>query len=278
MIDIERVSVEEDVVFGTGGGRELRCDIYRADALPTGAPVALLFHGGGWKYGSRDALRDQAIFLANEGFVAVTPEYRLAAESRWPAHIHDAKAAIRWTRASAEQLGVDRSKVAAVGFSAGAHLALLAAGTAGHEPFSGDGGHGEVSDELNAVVGFYTPVRFRMDGETLSGATLASHLAEDLTAEEALTAAPISYANSDFPPTMLLHGAADKLVPVSATLRLYESLNAHQVPIDLRIYGGLAHGFPRLPGMLHETMTEVASFLDRVMVSPERYPVEDLHW
>jgi acetyl esterase/lipase len=278
MKTIDGVSVEEDVVFGTGGGRDLCCDVYRSKSTSSDSPAALLFHGGGWKYGSKDALQDQAVFLANEGFVAVTPEYRLAAESRWPAHIHDTKAAIRWLRASVDQLGVDDSKIAAVGFSSGAHLALLATGTPGHEPFRGSGGHGEVSEDLNAVVGFYTPVCFRMEGETLSGATAADHLALDLTAEEAITAAPLSYATSDFPPTMLLHGAADDLVPVEATLRMYEALDEQNVTIDLHLYGGLAHGFPRLPGMVHETMTEVASFLERVMVAPDRYPVEDLHW
>lgn len=270
----EGVRIETDVVFGRGGGRDLHCDVYRPDSGGTGLPAALVLHGGGWRRGSREAVRDQALLLGRAGFVAVAAEYRLSGESRWPARIHDTKTALRWLHASADTLSIDASKIAAVGFSAGAHLALLAAGTPGYAPFAGDGGHPDTSDRVAAVAAFYPPAHFHMPGEKRSGASPATALAEDLSGAEAEDAAPLSHVSADYPPTMLLQGTADKVVPVSASFRLHEALNGAGVPTELRIYHGLPHGFQRLPGMLHVVMADVASFLDRVMVAPDRYVVE----
>lgn len=272
--EVHEVEVQEGVAFGRGGGRDLRCDVYRPKGLAGPLPAALVLYGGGWVRGSREAVREQSRRLAERGFVAVAGEYRLSGESRWPAHIHDVKAALRWMHANAASLGIDASKIAAVGFSAGAHLSLLAAGTPGDPRFAGDGGHPGASEAVAAVVAFYPPVHFHMPGEKRSGASPATALAADLTAEEAETAAPMAYVTPAYPPTMLLHGTADKVVPVSASLRMQEALNAARVPVDLRIYHGLPHGFPRLPGMMEVAMTDAASFLDRVMIAPERYVIE----
>src|SRR5207302_107633 len=73
-----RVTVEEGVVFGTGGDRELRCDIYTPPGRPTNAPGVLLVHGGGWRTGDRGELRGYGVLLGREGYVCVASEYRLS--------------------------------------------------------------------------------------------------------------------------------------------------------------------------------------------------------
>src|SRR5687767_4110747 len=127
-----RVTVEEGVVYGTAGagGRDLVCDVYRppGDVPAGGAPAVLLVHGGSWRQGDRSQLKGYGILLGRAGYVCVAPEYRLLGEAPWPAAIEDVKAAIRWVRASASSLGVDASRIAVEGNSAGAHLALLAGG------------------------------------------------------------------------------------------------------------------------------------------------------
>lgn len=266
------VKIDEDIVFGSGGGRDLVADVYTPEGVDRPAPAVLMLYGGGWRRGDIKNLRERALALAGHGFVVVASEYRLSGESRWPAHIHDAKAAIRWLHANAEELGVDATKIAAVGFSAGAHLALLAAGTPGHPDFAGEGGNAGASEQLAAVAVFYAPVRFQMPGEKVSGGSPIEALAgDDATEEEAIAAAPIEYVTPQFPPTLLLTGTFDKVVPVSASQRMYEALTAAGVTADLRFYGGLPHGFDRLPGHLDLTMHDVALFLDRVMVRPEVY-------
>src|SRR5690606_40079937 len=81
--------------------------------------------------------------------------YRLQSESSWPAQIHDTKAAIRWTRANADRLGIDADKIAVAGYSAGGMLALMAAGTNGMEEFEGDGGNAGVSSDVQACIVVY---------------------------------------------------------------------------------------------------------------------------
>lgn len=272
MTDSE-VRIERDVVFGSGGGRDLRCDVYTPEDVAPDAPAVLMIHGGGWRAGDRSSLRERSIALARHGFVCVASEYRLSGESRWPAHIHDTKAVIRWMRASAGDLGIDPDRIAAQGFSAGAHLALLAAATPGDPAFAGDGGNAEQSEELAAVVAVYPSVRFHLPTEKrTSGASPAEALAgDDVTADEARAAGPIEHVSSDFPPTMLLHGTLDKVIPPSASMRMYEALSAAGVTVDLRLYGGLPHGFDALPGMSKVVTEDAVQFLNRVMVEPERH-------
>ncbi len=100
-----RVSIEENVVFGTGGGRDLHCDVFTPPDTRTDRTAVLLIHGGGWQNGSRAQLRGYGVQLARYGYLCVCPEYRLSGESTWPAQIHDVKAALRWLRANAADTG-----------------------------------------------------------------------------------------------------------------------------------------------------------------------------
>ena len=118
--------------------------------------------------------------LVGHGFTAVAVEYRLTGEAPWPAQLHDVKRAIRHVRANANALGVDPDRIVLQGHSAGAHLALLAAGTAddpawdppGSEYGTGAGAPGdEVSCAVAAVVAFYPPTDLRTGplGRPLAG-------------------------------------------------------------------------------------------------------------
>jgi acetyl esterase/lipase len=102
-----RVTVEHDVVFGTGGGRDLKCNVYVPPQPGAGRPAVLLVHGGGWVQGDRSQLHGYGILLGRLGYLCVATEYRLAGEAKWPAQLHDVKAALRWMRANAHQLGID---------------------------------------------------------------------------------------------------------------------------------------------------------------------------
>lgn len=272
---MDSVAVEEGLVFGSGGGRELRCDVVTPDGAEN-APAVLVLYGGGWRMGERARVREHCLALARRGFVAVAGEYRLTPESPWPAQIHDVKASIRWMRANAGKLGIDPSRIAAEGHSAGAHLALLAAGTPDMPEFEGDGGNAGVSSAISAVAAIYPPVAFQVEGaEKVSGSVPAGALmGQAATVETARAAAPISYASASFPPALLLHGTADKVVPPSATLRMYEALSAAGAEVEMKMYSGLPHGFARLPSMLDEVQGEIASFLRRKLVAREAFKAE----
>ncbi len=264
--DPGRVRIETDVVFSSGSGRELRCDVYTPPGRDGAAPGVLLLHGGGWRRGERGAMRGYGIRLARHGYVCVASEYRLTPEAPWPAQIHDVKAAIRWMRAQAGQLRVDPERMAIQGSSAGAHLALLAAGTPGLAEFEGDGGHAAEPTAVAAVVGIYTPTVFHHEGARPSGAVpAAALLGEAGSAEAARDASPLAWVHKAYPPTFLLHGSSDRVVPPSASLRMYEALVGAGVPVELHMYAEQPHGFARQPQFQRLCSAEIAGFLSRYL-------------
>ena len=147
-----RVELTEGVVYGHAGGRDLKANVFIPPGKPSNAPGVLMIHGGGWKNGSPDAVKGYGFLFGREGFVCVAPEYRLTGEAGWPAQIHDVKAALRWMHANAEQLGLDTSRIAVMGNSAGGHLALMLAGTQNNPKFEGESGNAGARSDIAAVV------------------------------------------------------------------------------------------------------------------------------
>ena len=262
MADEGRVTVERDVVFGTGGGRDLHCDVYTPPGEVRNAPAVILVHGGAWRSGDRAQLRGYAIRFGRSGYVCIAPEYRLTPESEWPAQIHDVKAAIRWTRANAERLGIDPDRIAIEGNSAGAHLALLAAGTPNVDALEGDGGNPGVSTAVAAALGVYAPTAL-WHGERERGGVPFAAITDAGTADAAAEASPVTYASAGFPPTLLIHGTADQTVPVGASLRMYEALAAAGVPVEMHIYAEQPHAFDAKPDFGRQCAGEMLLFLDR---------------
>ena len=265
-----RVTVEEGVVYGTAGrgGRDLVCDVYRppGDVPPGGRPAVLLVHGGSWRQGDRSQLRGYGILLGRAGYVCVAPEYRLLGESPWPAAIEDVKAALRWVRASAASLGVDAGRIAVEGNSAGAHLALLAAGTPDVAALEGSGGNEGVSSSVAAVVAVYAPTSFFADASLReSGGLPFLVLAEEGDEEAAALASPVRHVSPSFPPTFLVHGTTDTTVPVSASVRMYEALVEAGVPTELHLYAEQPHAFDAQPQFGRQVAAEMLLFLDRYL-------------
>ena len=262
------VEFEKDVVYGDAGNRPLKLDVYRPSE-PNGAAV-LLVHGGGWSRGSKDMLGPAATALAEQGFVVLAQEYRLTGEAPFPANIHDVKRAIRWAKQHAGELGFDADKLCLEGHSAGAHLVLLAAGTPGDARLDPPEGMGGVSGEVAAVTAIYPPVLFYIAGARPSGGLAAKSLpGADASEEAAALASPIEHVTAAFPPVMLLHGDADKVVPVSASRRFEERVRAVGGKVDLHIYAGLPHGFASHPEIQPAMMSMIGGFFRRWAIAPE---------
>ncbi len=262
-----RVTIERDVVFGTGGGRDLRCNVYRPPEQRTGAPSVLLVHGGGWRGGDRSQLHGYGILLGRIGYLCVASEYRLSDEAKWPAQIHDVKAALRWMRANANELWIDPAKISISGNSAGGHLSLIAAGTPELAGFEGDGGNSGVSTEVAACIAFYGPAVLGAEGTPLSE-TVQALMGEGASAEAVRGAAPLTYVQRDFPPTLLIHGNKDELVPQASSIRLYEALHEAGAPAELHMFDGAPHGFDAAPDLGRQCAAIMALFLDRHVVNP----------
>lgn len=274
----------KDVVFATAGDTELKLDIYKPEK-PNGIGI-LFVHGGGWRMGSREMMAPMAQEMAGYGFTGIASQYRLnkmgGAEwpgapraAVWPAHIHDVKAAIRWVRKHAGELGIDPERIVLWGSSAGAHLVLLAGGTPDDPRLEGELGPRDVSSKVAAVVAVHAPTGFHAGEPTGKHTTpLAALMGDGGREEDATLAAPMSHVSANFPPTLLLHGTVDKVVHHSQSQVMFDALRAVRAPVDMHLYHGHAHGFARLPSMRKQVAAEAAYFLDRTVVNPAKYKAE----
>ncbi|MEI9993599.1 MAG: alpha/beta hydrolase [Rhizomicrobium sp.] len=265
------MDTQRDIVFADAGKRPLALDIYRRSGAANGAAV-LLLHGGAWARGSKTMLAPHAQALAAQGFVAVASEYRLVGEARFPAQIHDVKRALRWMRSHAAELGFDPDKLCLEGHSAGGHLALLAAGSGDDERLDPPEGAGGISAAVAAVAAIYPPVLFYLGDARPSGGVPAAVLpGAEISAGMAALASPIAHVGPGLPPVMLLHGDADRIVPVD-TSRAYEArVREAGGKVDLHLFAGFPHGFANHPKVVPQVMTMIGDFFRRTVVEPEAY-------
>ena len=264
------MTTQKDVIYGTGSGRDLKLDIYLPDGQEHTHTAIILLHGGAWRFGDKSMMSIFGPELAGHGFVALAPDYRLLGEAPWPAQIEDVKAAIRWTKANSGPLDIDTDKVVVQGFSAGGHLALMAGAAPGHPEFSAKGDIAQ-SDAVAAVVAFFPPIDFSVDPPQPGSMPASILLGESATQEAARKASPINYVSKGYPPTFLLHGTADHMVPYITSQRMFDTLNENGVMAELHLYPGHTHEFVRLPSMFAQTQSEIALFLKRTVVDPGKY-------
>jgi acetyl esterase/lipase len=242
------------------GFRPLQLDLW-VPATSAPPPLVVWIHGGGWLFGDRrylpETLRPNQLFTeaVAAGLAIATIDYRLALEAPFPAALHDVKAAVRYLRAHAGQLGIDTSRVGVWGESAGGHLAALVGLTGGMSELEGTVGVLGQSSAVDAVVDWYGP--HDLDLQKLEGPTpeIASMLPPELrTAPEihlagsrdpvALRAAsPISYVTASAPPFLLVHGTADVVVPYKQSVVLADALAAVGVQVELVPIEGADHIF-----------------------------------
>ena len=262
-----RVEIQPDVVFGTGGGRDPPDDSRNRIGI-------LLVHGGGWAQGDKSQLKGYGVQLARYGYLCVCSEYRLSAESPWPAQIHDVKAALRWMRANATSLGLDANRIAVSGNSAGAHLSLILAATPGEQEFEGEGGHPGLDTSVAASIGIYAPTVLRTSGKP-DGAVDRLFGDDGVSEEIQHRASPLAWVRPDFPPTMLIHGNNDTTVPVEASLEMYKALASAGARVEMHIYEGAPHAFDAVPEFGRQVTDLIALFVDRQLANP-RFSAEGL--
>jgi acetyl esterase/lipase len=256
------------IVFTKVGKKELRLDLARPSRTQPEAtlPAIICLHGGGWIGGERQQMKGTIEALARRGYVAVSPDYRLAPQDRFPAQIEDCKAVVRWLRANAKNYGINPQKIGVFGFSAGAHLACLLGVTGKDDSLEGTSGNAEQSSAVQAVVSFFGPTDFTRPG--WSKEVRERHLVPFLggTAEEKADvyrrASPITYAGKNAPPFLFVHGTADDIVPIQQSEEMVKKLREAGVSARLITMQGEGHGW----GWSHEhrltSLADMMTFFD----------------
>jgi acetyl esterase/lipase len=255
------IRMEESIVVSRPEGRDLKVDIFHPASASGPVPGLLFLPGGGWRTADRTPLKDRyGVRMAQRGLLCVGGEYRVMDEAPWPAQVQDVKAIIRWMRANSGRLGIDPSLIVVGGKSAGGHLALLAAGTAGVTEFEGEGGAAGVSSEVAAAVAVAPVSDIAEYARTHDMQPLFGH---SPSMDDLNSANPPSYVRKDYPPTLLAHGTADQRVPHSMTLRMYQALEGAGVPVDLHLYAGQDHSFDQDPQFCEAIADAIALFIAR---------------
>jgi pectinesterase len=230
----KKTKMGRDIIYRRLGHRNLSLDIfYPGKKGNEKRPGVLLIFGGGWRSGDKTHNHAMATTLANKGYVAVSAEYRLSPEAKYPAAVYDLKAAIRWMRHHANEYGLDTSRIAVMGCSAGGQLASLIGVTNNNSLFEDSIGDQGFSSRVQAVVNIDGILAFKHP-ESSEGASASQWLggsweqnptawkeASPLT-HTGKQMAPILFVNSSIP---RFHAGRDDLVSEMKALGIYSEVH-----------------------------------------------------
>jgi len=274
----------------------LLLDLYLPPAEPDGRdrgarPAVVHFHGGGWRMGERSSLGPTVDGfslspieqLTEAGFVVASADYRLTDVATFPAQLVDAKAAVRWLRAHAEDYGVDPERIYAWGDSAGGHLAALAGLTAGAAQLGEEHPGAEAGDDVAAVVAWYPPTDLeRMGGQARPDAVAR---ADDPGSRESLligaqpadapdkarAASPVTYVHAAAPPFLLIHGTADRFVPTAQSTGLADALARAGAAVELLLLADADHMWATPDGSSAAAEQATAATIDFLRRQAEKH-------
>jgi acetyl esterase/lipase len=235
-IEFANAGVERSLVYKRVNDVVLTLDLYRPESVSGLLPVIVCVHGGHWDAGGKD--RCPAVTLVQDGYAVASINYRPTRVAPFPAQIEDCKAAVRWLRANASTYNLDPDRIGVWGYSSGAHLAALLGTSGGVPELEGSGDNMQYSSRVQAVCVVAGPVdlpamtnlgpRRTSAIEGLLGGPLEENKAK------AIAASPIHYISKDDPPFLIVHGEADRVIPVEQSQRLYEELRKAGVNATLK--------------------------------------------
>jgi acetyl esterase/lipase len=212
-----------------GSGARDRLDVYQpAKATGQSLPVIIFWHGGGWVDGDKSFYRFVGAALAQLGYVAILPNYRVYPEVRFPAFLDDAARTVLWAQQHAAEYGGNPHRLVLMGHSAGAHMAAMLAVNHSYLLRAGANPH-----DIIGLIGLSGPYDLKPNTPVLNTIFSAPYLPADWQV--------LPYVGADAPPALLVHGGADTLVFPRNTEDMAAALRAHCVHAQIRIYPGKSH-------------------------------------
>lgn len=194
-------------------------------------PAIVFFFGGGWNGGTPKQFEPHCQYLSQRGMVAITAEYRVKSRNKTTPFecVKDGKSAIRWVRANANKLGVDPSRIAAGGGSAGGHVAAATGNCPGLEEKEEDK---KVRSRPEALV-LFNPV---YDNSSKG-------YGYDRVKARWKEISPMHNISEGAPPTIVFLGTKDKLIPVETAQEYDRRMKAIGSRSELYLYKDATHGF-----------------------------------
>ena len=244
-----KYTVDRDVVFSEIDGEKLTADIYQPSKVKEKCPVILIVHGGAWMSGDKTMPYTFAQLFAKHSMAAVSINYRLAPQHKFPAQIDDVRSAIAWISDSAEDRGWDVERFAMFGYSAGAHLCCMI-GTAADEDkktqlkasrIPGESAIWSKQIRPVAIVAGGAPCDLRPlpEQNSMLSYFLGGTRAE--VPEVYVSASPTAFASAGDVPTLFYHGTNDALVSISSSRTLHDKLEEAGVECEFVEIENLGH-------------------------------------
>ncbi len=238
----------KDIVYAAVDGKELRLDIYMPTA--TTSPHLLIWvHGGAWRSGTKESV--PKVFVEN-GFAVASLDFRQSTEARFPAQVHDIKAAVRFLRAKASEYGYRGDKFAIAGSSSGGHLAALVGVSNGNKELEGTiGNYLNQSSDVQAIVDYFgasnlmtilsqsTPFGLNMRKPALKLLLGASPDSVKILAQ---LASPVMHVDKSDPPLLIFHGEQDPQMPINQSHELEGQYKKSGLDVEFDVVHGAAHG------------------------------------
>lgn len=250
------ITVQKNVPY-LSAERTEKLDVYLPpESFPRPLPAILLIHGGGWMRGDKASRRYQAIAttLAENGYAVFSINYLLNQGRRdannrlrlsrvaWPQSLYDCKSALRFIRHHASRFGISPNRIGVMGGSAGGHLAMMVAATAGHEKFNRGGLYLDQSNEVACVVTLYGIHDLRASKITpFTGAP------QKPAPSVIDNASPFTHFHPDLAPFFIAHGTADTVVPLEHSQKLTAILDSLGVENTYVEVEGGSHSFGLQP-------------------------------
>ena len=232
------LTLHRDVIYGHHDGMANVYDVIRP-ANANGSAV-LYMVSGGWvsRWAEPETRTQQFKALLDAGITVIPVHHGSAPRFKVPEAHADVKRALRHVSLNAGSYGIDASRIGVFGGSAGGHLSLMLG-------LNGDDGDPAATDpvlrgpaRIKTIVAYYPPVDLR----ALVGPS-ERFPALDFPKEQAATISPILFVDAKDPPTLIVHGDADELVPLASGQSIHTALKNAGVKTDLVIIKGGDHGF-----------------------------------
>jgi acetyl esterase/lipase len=261
--------VYRNIEYATIEGKSLRLDVYTPPNVATPGLVVWV-HGGAWRSGTK---ANPPMAFVQNGFALASVDFRQSGEARFPANVHDIKAAVRFARAHGRDYGYRTDRIAIAGSSSGGHLAALVGVTNGQRDLEGTvGGDLEESSSIAAIIDYYgasnlttilaqsTPFGLNMRQPALE---LLLGASPDHARQLALLASPVTHVDRTDPPLLIFHGDQDPQMPINQSHELEGAYKNAGLDVYFDVVHGAAHGGDQF--FAPERVARAVAFLRRTI-------------
>lgn len=239
-----RIQAQSNLTYVVIDGHEDKLDIYRRRGPGGPDPTLIYIHGGGWSGGHKEDGIMYTLPWLEMGWDVVNVEYRLGADTGAPGPVEDCLCALRWIVDHATEYRIDPSRIVVMGDSSGGHLALMTGMAPASAQLDGPcNPSGAPAPKVAGIVNWYgiTDVTDLLHGPNRRDYAvnwIRNASGDDLARQ----VSPVTWARSDLPPIITVHGDSDPTVPWSQALRLRDALNAVHARNELVTIKGGRHG------------------------------------